>query len=511
MQEAKRVAKNTGFLYARMAITVFISLYSTRLILAALGVKDFGIFNVVGGAIAMLTFLNNAMSGASQRFMSFAEGEGNYEKQKSIFNVSTVLHLITAILVVLLLEAVGYFLFNGVLVIPSNRIHAAYFVFHFLVISTFFTILSVPYDAVINAHENMFLVAILGVIEAVIKLGIAFYITYSHSDKLIVYGLFMALLTILILCLKQLYCRLKYDEVKINIKKYYDKKLFKEMTSFAGWSFLGSTSSMLSFYGQGLILNMFFGTVVNAAQGVATQVGGQLSSFSGTMLKALNPIIAKSEGSGNRDLMFKATFIGSKVAFFLLMILSIPVIIEMPIIFKYWLKEVPEYTVIFCRLLLIKLLLDQINVNLTTLIAAVGDIKKYQIVVSIVYILPIIVASITFKVGFPPYSIYIIFIIFSFIAGITNIYFSKKVANLPVNQFCKEVILKIVISFLISLSISALPLLIFEEGFIRLFIVFCTSFIISLLIIWVIGLTSVEKLYFGDFYKSIKANFNRGE
>ncbi len=507
MQQAKRVAKNTGFLYARMGITVFISLYSTRLILDALGVDDFGIFNLVGGAIAMLTFLNNAMSGATQRFMSFAEGEGNLQKQKNIFNVSIVLHLITSILVVVLLEFVGYFLFNGILTIPVERIEAAKLIFHFLIASTFFTIISVPYDAVINAHENMFLVAILGILEALIKLAIAFYITNTAFDKLIMYGLLMALLTIVLLIIKQIYCNKKYDEVKISIKKYYNKKLFSEMTSFAGWSFLGSTSSMLSFYGQGLVLNMFFGTVVNAAQGVASQVGGQLSSFSGTMLKALNPIIAKSEGSGNRDLMFKATFMGSKLAFFLLMILSIPVIIEMPSIFNFWLKKVPDYTIIFCRLLLIKLLLDQINTNLTTLIAAVGDIKKYQIIVSIVYILPILITFVLFKIGFPPYSIYIIFIIFSIVAGFTNIYFSKKVANLPANFFLKQVVLRVFLAFIISLGVAILPLSLIKEGLLRLIIVFSVSLIASVITIWHIGLTKKEKIYFKDFTKSIKNKY----
>lgn len=502
MSQANKVAKNTGFLYARMAITVFISLFATRLVLDALGVNDFGIFNLVGGAIAMLTFLNNAMAGASQRFMSFAEGEGNFEKQKNIFNVSIVLHIITAVLVVLLLEVVGYFLFNGILVIPIERMEAAKLIFHFLVVSTLFTIISVPYDAVINAHENMFLVAILGIIEAIIKLGIAFYITYSSSDKLIIYGLFMALLSILILVLKQIYCHIQYDEVKLEIRKYYDMKLAKEMTSFAGWSFLGATSSMLSFYGQGLVLNMFFGTVVNAAQGIASQVGGQLSSFSGTMLKALNPMIAKSEGSGNRNLMFKATFTGSKVAFFLLMILSIPVIIEMPIIFKFWLKDVPQFTIIFCRLLLVKLLLDQVNINLTTLIAAVGNIRKYQIVVSVVYILPLIFTYIVFEIGFPPFSIYIIFIIFSIVAGYTNIFFAKTLTGLSVNVFLKEVLMRIFLTFIISFCISILPLIFMNEGFMRIIIVLILSFISSFLAIWFVGLTKNEKNYFNNFIKS---------
>ena len=213
MEQAKRVAKNTGFLYARMAITVFISLYVTRLVLAALGAEDFGTFSVVGGAIAMLTFLNAAMTAASQRFMSYAQGEGNNHKQKNIFNVSVLLHFFIAIAVVLLLEGAGYIFFNGLLKINPERMHAAKLIYQFLIVSTFFTIISVPYDAVINAHENMFFVAVLGIIESLLKLGIALFITYTVFDKLISYGFLMALLAIFLLLVRRVYCHRKYEEV----------------------------------------------------------------------------------------------------------------------------------------------------------------------------------------------------------------------------------------------------------------------------------------------------------
>lgn len=509
MQAVHRVAKNTGILYARMAITIFISLYSTRLVLEALGIKDFGIFNLVGGAIGMLMFLNNAMTGATQRFMSFAEGEGNTEKQKNIFNVSLTLHLITAVLAVLLLETAGYFLFDGFLKIPIERIDSAKFIFHFLVLSTFFTIISVPYDAVINAHENMLLVAILGIVEAVIKLMIAFYITRTSSDKLIVYGLLMALLSVLLLIIRQIYCHIKYDEVLINIKLYFNKSLFKEMTSFAGWSLLGCSGSMIGFYGQGIVLNIFFGTAVNAAQGIASQVGGQLSSFSSTMLKALNPLIAKSEGAGNRNLMFKAISTGSKVSFFLLMILSIPVIIEMPFIFGLWLKNVPEFTIVFCRLLLIRLLIDQVNINLTSLIAAVGNIRIYQIVMSTLYVLPLIFTIGIFKIGLPPFYLYVISIIFSVFTGYINIHFSKILCVFPVKTFFKNVLIPISLTFIISFSITCIPLLLLAEGFIRMILVVMLSLISSVLVIWLFGLTKIEKEYVNDFINLVINKINK--
>lgn len=505
MQAAKSVAVNTGYLYIRMSITVFISLYATRLILNALGAEDFGLFNVVGGAIAMLTFLNNAMAGATQRFMSFAQGEGNFEKQRHIFNVSLVLHFFIAILVVMLLEAVGYFLFNGILKIPINRIEVAKLIFQFMLVSTFFTIVSVPYDAVINAHENMLLVAILGIVEAFLKLGIAIYITNTASDKLIIYGILMAILSIFLLIIRRIYCHRKYDEVDINLKKYLSKPLFKEMTTFAGWSLMGCSSSMIASYGQGIVINMFFGTVVNAAQGIANQVSGQLGAFSSTMLKALNPMIAKSEGAGNRTLMIQASMIGSKTSFFLLMFTFIPVIIEMPYIFGLWLKNVPDFAVIFCRLLLIRNLIEQMYATLTTTIAAVGNIRKFQIVISILYFLPILVSYFIFSLHFPAYSLYIVFLVFSLLTFAIVVYFAKINYEMNIPHFLNNVVLRSVCSVLIVFIISIIPTILMKSGFIRLLSVSILTTCAFFITVWLIGFSFDERQKILEMFKGIFA------
>lgn len=494
MQAAKRVAKNTAILYGRMAITMFISLYATRLVLAALGASDFGIFNVVGGAIVMLTFLNNAMAASTQRFMSYAHGEENPDKQKNIFNVSIVLHLLIGILIVILLEVAGYFLFHNVLKIAPERLSVAKLIYHFLVLSTFVRVISVPYDAVINAHEDMLFVAILGIFEAFLKLGIAFYVTYTGFDKLASYGFFMAMLAILLLLIQRLYCHRRYIEVKINIRKYYDKTLFKEMTSFGGWSLLGSTTGLLSNYGQGIVINMFFGTIVNAAQGVANQIAGQLSAFSSTMLKALNPVIVKSEGSGNREAMLRVSMTGSKISFSLMAFFSIPVILEMPLILNFWLKSVPEYAIIFCRLLLIKTLIEQLFVTLSTSIAAAGNIKRFQISLSLLAVLPLIVTYFLFKAGYSPETIYIVFIIQVLIRSFGVIlYFAKKLCGLSIGFFLKDVIFRNVGITLISSAIILIPYYLIESGLKRLILIAISYFVIYFLLFYFSGLNRYEK------------------
>ena len=508
MQQAKRVAVNTGFLYVRLAITMFVSLYSTRLILGALGVKDFGLFNLVAGSIAMLTFLNNGMAVASQRFMSFARGEGNVDKQKNIFNVSVLLHLIVGVMVVLILEAVGYVLFHGVLKIDADRVDVAWLIYQFMIVSTFFTIISVPYDAVINARENMALIAVVGVIQALLKLAIAVYITYTAQDKLVVYGLSMALLSIFVLLLQRYYCRRKYEEVEINLKKYCNRPLFNEMISFAGWGFLGGSSSMLSNYGQGIVLDVFFGTVVNAAQGVSNQVSGQLNVFATSLQKALNPTIAQSEGAGNRAKMLRTSIMGSKVSFFLLMFLYVPVILEMPFILTMWLKNVPPFTIVFCKLLLFRRLIEQLYVTLSVSVAAVGDIKTFQISKSLLNFFPLVVSFILFEFGFPPYVLYIVFIVYSMMdAGIT-IYFAKIKCDLPVKHFLSNVVLRCFLSFGIVTLIAAVPLIFLQEGFLRFVVVGIISSICFIVFGGWVGFANDERKYIMDMAVSFLKKVN---
>lgn len=494
MNQAKTVAKNSGYLYGQMAITVFISLYSTRLILEALGSSDFGLFSIVGGVIAMLTFLNNAMTTATQRFISYSEGEGILFKQISIFNVSVVLHLLIGVIVVIILELVGYFLFNGILNIESGRLNVAKIIYQFMLISTFFAIISVPYDAVINAHENFLLVAILRIVESFFKLSIAIFITYTAYDKLISYGFLMAFLSILLMVIRRIYCHRKYETVSINIKKYFSKTLFKEMRNFAGWSLLGCTTSMVGFYGQGIVINMFFGTSVNAAQGIAAQVKGQLSSLGNVVITAINPTLVKNEGAGNRDLMIKTSMFGSKVSFFLLMLLYIPVLLEMPYIFGVWLKSVPEYAIIFCRLLLLRGLIEQLTITLRSSIGAVGKIKYFELLNAPLLISPLILSWLLFLWDYPPYSMYIIFVVFELLNSMLILFFSNRNFGLSVSFFFKKIVWKCFISFILIVAISLIPINIMNEGFVRLLVVLFLSSVSFLFVVWSIGFTNKEKV-----------------
>ena len=506
MEAAKRVAKNTGILYARMAITVFISLYSTRLILAALGVADFGLFNVVGGVISMLGFLNSSMAAATQRFMSFAQGAGDLEKVKRIFNMSSLLHWGIAILVFLLLEGAGYFFFHGILNIAPDRIEVAKLIYQFMVISTLFTVISVPYEAVITSHENMLVYAVMGVIEAVLKLGIALYITYTGMDHLVMYGVLMAALSIFLLVIKRIYCHRVYEECHLHVKQYYDKPLLKEIGGFAGWSLLGSSSSLFASYGQGIILNMFFGTLLNAAQGIANQVSGQLGVFAGTLQKALNPMIDKAEGSNDRQLMLKASITGSKISFFLLMITFIPVLIEMPFVFNIWLKNVPENSILFCRLLLIKNLVEQSYSTLSSSISAVGNIKYLQLTTSLINFLPLLISYYLFSKGLSAYYLYIVFLIYSIIQACLVIFFAKIYCGLSIYIYFKEVVFRCWLLFFVTIGLSILPTYFLESSLLRLLIVIMESLIISISIIWLLGLSEVEKLKFSDIIKSVIEN-----
>jgi Na+-driven multidrug efflux pump len=323
----------------------------------------------------------------------------------------------------------------------------------------------------------------------------------------------MAGLAVLLLLITRFYCHKKYIEVTINFKRYFDKNLLKEMSGFAGWNFLGASSSMLSFYGQGIVLNMFFGTIVNAAQGIANQISGQLGVFAHTMMKALNPIIAKSEGAGDRKLMLKASVMGSKISLYLLFFFYVPFLIEMPFIFEIWLKDVPEYAIVFCRLVLLQNLIEQLGLPLTTSISAVGNIRNFQFVKSIFYLLPLPLSFFIFSLGYDPYSLYYVYIIFAFVQLYITLFFARKLCGLDLNSFVKNVMAKSLFILVLLFSLSALPLFVMDVGFLRLIVVTAVSFTSFLIFIWKIGLDADEKnmmkLYVLHSISAIKRRSNR--
>lgn len=491
MQAANRVVLNTGFLYGKMLISMFIALYATRLVLNALGVEDYGIFNLVSGIVAMLSFLNSSMTMSTQRYMSFFLGAGDEQKLKTAFNSSVWLHLAIGIVVVGLLEIAGFYLFSNVLNIPAARLPAARLIFHFMALSAFFTIISVPYDAIINTHENMFLVAVLGILESVVKLGIAIYLQYVASDKLILYGAVLALLTVALLLAKRVYCALKYKESKMSVRDF-DRQLLKEMFAYSGWGMVGASGVIAKTQGVAMILNVFFGAVINAAFAIANQVNAQLSFFAVTMLQSLNPQLVKSEGSGNRERMIMLSMMACKFSFYLMAFFAIPALIEMPFILKLWLNNIPEHTVIFCRLIIVASLAYQLSAGLQMAVHAVGRIGKYQVIMSILLLLNLPGAYFLLKAGWPPASVLVLSIFIECVITAYRMFAAKRHTGMSVPVFLRRVVLNAMLPVTLAGLAGMVPYYLMEEGFVRLLI---TGMISSLMLIGTIrfiGLSPYE-------------------
>jgi len=505
MNSSNKIIFNTIILYAKMVITLVITLYSTRLALNALGSSDLGIFYLVAGVISLLSFLNTAMSISTQRFLSFNMGKKEINQLKEIFNSSVTLHLFIGIVVIILLEVSGIILFNSCLNIPPDRVNAAWLIFHFMAISAFLTIITVPYDAVINSNENMVLVAILGILDSIGKLVIAVFITYYQSDRLIMYGGLLSLLTLLIVIFKRIYCYYKYEESKQKFRISKNQEVLKELFAFAGWNMYGTICGIFRSQGITIVLNNLFGTVINAAYGISNQVNGQLSYFASAVLMAFNPRIMKSEGSGERDKMLTLSKLTSKYSFYLLAFFAIPLIIEIDYVLEIWLKDVPEYTVTFCQLILILTLVNQLTVGLQSSAQAVGNIKIYQLVIGTINLIAPILGYFALRYSqWDAPSIILITIIIEVIAGTFRIAFLKKLSGLSIKDYLKTVISPSVLIFssvfLISWYINSF---IQTSEFARLSITTIISSSLLLMLIYLVGMNKFEKSIFKNIFGKI--------
>lgn len=488
----KRLVVNTGILYGKVIISVFISLYSTRLVLDALGVSDFGVFNLVGGIVALFSFINAAMSTATQRFLSFYLGAKEIKKLKAVFHTSVVLHLVIGIFIVCLLEIASLYIFNGFLNIPEERLFAAKTVFQFIIISTFFTINAVPYDAVINANENMLFDSLVGILESLLRLIIAIWLINSNYDRLILYGLLIAVLTIFIRIIKWSYCNRKYLECKIKYFQKIDNKLLKEMYSFAGWNLYGALSALGKTQGLIVVLNVFMGTIVVASYSIAMQVSGQLSFFSQMMLRAINPQIMKSEGARNRTKMLGLSMNASKFGFLLVSLIGVPFIFELPSILQFWLKEVPKYSVLFCSLVLIAVMINQLTIGLDAAIQASGNIKYYMIIVGTIKLMIVPFAYLVLYVGKPVIFVVTGYVMFEFIGGIGRIFIAKYFLSLQISTYIKHVFGSTLIPMLINILFVYYFVNYFNFNY-RFLVTIISSSIIFLCSIYLFGLNIDEK------------------
>jgi O-antigen/teichoic acid export membrane protein len=326
MSNSKKVVTNTLFLYIRTIVSLMVSVFTTRILLHALGASDYGLYNVIGGAISMLGFLIASMSSATQRFLSYAEGAGDRNKIIVYLNNSILIHYGLALFMILVFAVSALFFFNGVLNIPEGRHGAAIIIYICMLVSTVFSITIVPYDAEINAHENMLFYSVLGIIDVMFKLSIALAVLYFHSDKLIFYSVLMAAESFVLRYICQQYCKRHYSECRhINLRKYYNKKIVKELTSFAGWNLSNVATGMLALYGMNIVINHYFGTGVNAAMGIATQLSGVMMGVSMNMIKAITPVLVKAEGGKQRQRMLDISYVSCKFSYLLFSFACLPV------------------------------------------------------------------------------------------------------------------------------------------------------------------------------------------
>lgn len=493
MTTGRRILKNTVYLYLKMGITGFISFYSTRLILSSLGASDFGIFNIIGGAIGMLGFLNSTMANATQRFISYAEGKGDIFDKTKIFNISIILHLCIAILTVLLLLIAMIPLFNGILNISPDRIIAAKVVYYSLIFSTFLTIVNVPYESVMNAHENMLYYSLIGIFEAFLRLIITFICVYTSFDKLIVYAVLVMIVPIITLSIMKIYCHKHYEECKLSPRKYWDNSILRQIASFSTWNFLTAISSLITAQGNGLILNHFFGTILNASQGIANQLNNYLSSFSLNMMKAFNPVIVKNAGCNNISAMNEVMLSGCKFSTYLIMFFSIPCTLEINYILKLWLGNVPEWTSTFCILVSVQTIITQMASSVSTAIYAQGNIKWYAIYKSLTNILPIIITYFSYRLGGEPYWLYIPMIIIWGVGGnIVILKFAKNNCQLKLKDYYKKVLLPVIEVASCMLIFGVISKIHVEYGFTRFIITFLSSSAGMFISLVFFGLTPFE-------------------
>lgn len=451
----KRIAKNTLFLYFRMLLLLVISLYTSRVILNELGVDDYGIYNVVGGIIVILSFLNNAMASGTQRFMNVEMGRNDQNALNKVFHTSQQIHAFVAIGVLIIAETVGLWFLNTQMNIPEGREVAANWVYQFSVAAAIMGIFTVPYNAAIISHEKMSAFAYISILEASLKLLVAFAIIWAPFDKLIFYAFLIFLVGALNCIIYGIYGMKNFQECH-TISFKIDPLTMKNMLSFSGWTIFGNLGYILHTQGIAIVINMFFTVAVNAAQGIANQVNGVVTQFTNNFLVALNPQVVKSYAAGQYEEMHLLVMRGCKMAFCMMSFFVIPLCLEAPTVLQVWLGIVPEYAVIFMRLVLLISLVNSFSSLLAASIGATGDIKNYQITLTLIGALHIPLAWIAFEFGGgPEYSMYV-YLAIVIVLQMIRIWFVCRGIHMSIRSFIKNVIAKCILVFLLSAAIPSL-------------------------------------------------------
>jgi len=475
-----------------MILLLVVSLYTSRVVLSALGFNDYGIYNVVGGIVSMFVFINTAMGNATSRFITFALGKGDKENVTTVFNAAILVHMLIALLIILLSETVGlWFLYNK-MVIPVERMNAAFWVYQFSVISCVATIVHVPFNATIIAKERMGAFAYLSLLDASLKLGIAFLITWIQFDRLIFYAILILIVHLLDVGIYFIYCSRSFEEVRL--KKVKDFSIIKEMTGFAGWSLIGNLAFICMTQGQNILLNIFFGPVVNAARGIAVNVQSAIKGFVTNFQMAVNPQITKSYAIEDFDRLHMLIISGSKFSFFLMFCIGLPIALNCNVILHIWLDRVPEYSEQFTILTLAIILFDTLSNPIGIANNATGNIKKYQIFEGGTLLLIVPIAFVVLECGGKPISTFWIQLIFVFLAQVIRVIIVCPKIKMSIRYYVYKLVCPIVIVTVVAslLAIFLRKIIKSENIYIDCFTGIMTTLSTSLFVILTLGLSRFE-------------------
>ena len=458
------IAKNTIFLYFRMILLMAVSLYTSRTVLSTLGLSDYGIYNVVGGFIGMFAFLNGAMSGCTQRFITIALGKRDEQNLKKVFSTCVITHVMIALLVFLLAETVGLWFVLEKLVIPVERETAAMVVYQCSIVSTMVMIVSFPYNADIIAHERMSAFAYISIFEAFANLGIVYVLRVGNLDKLILYAILLLIVKVFVIFVYRLYCKRHF--VESTFHWIFDSMLLKQMLSFTGWNLWGGVAGTLMGQGINVLLNMFFGPAVNAARGVAVQVQSAVQQFATNLQNALNPQIMKTYAAGNMESMYILLFRSAKFTFMLLLCLMLPLMLEIDTVLSLWLKEVPRYTNVFVGLMLCVSIVDAVSNPFMTASAATGRVKVYQSIVGGILLSIVPIAYAVLRLGAEPYAVFIVHLIVAISAFVARIFIIRHMIKLSVREYVLKAMLPCVSVAVPSIVLSLTAKWLMPDGFV---------------------------------------------
>ena len=500
MSANKTIAKNTAFLYIRMLVTMAVTLYTSRVILNTLGVEDYGTYSIVGGIVTMFSFFNSAMTSATNRFLAFDIGKNDLVQLKKTFNATLNIHIVIALLIFLLAETVGLWFVNYRLNLPLHRMNAVNWVYQFSVFTFLLGIIQVPYDALIVAREKMSIYAYMSIAEVVLKLLVVYLLVVFDYDKLIFYAVLLFLLSFITRSVHKIYCKVNFEESKYQF--YYEKELYKKLLSFSGWSLFGNLAAVARGQGSNILLNIFFGTVVNAAYGISMQVQSAVQVFVTNFQMAVNPQIIKHYSAGNKEESLKLIFQSSKISYFLMFLIVSPIIYNIDFILGLWLKTAPNYTSSFVVLCLVGILIDSVSGPLMIGAQATGNIKWYQIVLGSFIFLCLPISYLILKNYDDPRVIFYVIVAVNMISLLGRLLFLRVLMNLDIKSFFINVIFKIILVTTTLLVVLQFFVFAMTNPFIE-FIIKCASIMfLSILLIYFLGLNTAERSFLLSFIKN---------